>query len=230
MFKGKASHVLGSIFVCAIVAVSAQAAVVDLGAGWQATWDDSLDGLVDINVVTTIDLGGGELAIIIQKSAEFTQGPVNGVFPTIPIQFQQTAFPAAAHIVIDDEIITNNTGFDWTDFHLDLLDGGDVVFDPVRTAASGGALPIGWTIDPFTNAVFSGDLMRLDIDGGVVPDGGVWFPGDGATDGQLWIDMTVATEAPFTVFTLKETPTPEPASLMLLMLGAGAMALRRRKA
>ena len=230
MLQGKAPHLLGSVLACALVAVSAQAGMVDLGSGWQATWDNSLDGLVDINVGATVDIGGGELAIFIQKSAEFTQGPVGGVFPTIPIQFQQTAFPAAAHIVIDDEIITNSTGVDWTDFHMDLLDGGDVAFDPVRTAASGGGPPIGFFISPFTNATFSGDLMRLDIDGGVVPDGGVWFPGDGATTGQLWIDMTVATEAPFTTFVLKETPTPEPASMMLVLLGAGAMALQRRRA
>lgn len=229
MLQGKASHLLGSVLVCALFAVSAQAGVVDLGAGWQAIWDNSLDGLVDINVVTIIDIDG-EDAIVIQKSAEFTQGPVFGVFPSIPIVFQQTAFPAAAHIVIDDEIITNSTGEDWTDFHFDLLDAGDVVFDPVRTAASGGGPPIGFFISPFTNASFSGDLMSLDIDGGVLPAGGVWFPGDGALNGQLWIDMTVATTAPFTTFVLKETPTPEPASIMLVMLGAGAMALRRRRA
>ncbi|MEP0848595.1 MAG: PEP-CTERM sorting domain-containing protein, partial [Phycisphaerae bacterium] len=60
----------------------------------------------------------------------------------------------------------------------------------------------------------------------IIPNGGIWFPGDGASDGELVIDVTTHAQAPFTVFTLKETPTPEPSSVLLLV--AGAALLRRR--
>ncbi len=202
---------------------SVSASQITLGtSGWEAVIDVSLDPFVDINVV-----GETADAVIIQKSAEFTQPPVGGVFPSIPIVFRQTAWPAVSNIVIDDEIITNSTGVDWTDFHFDILDGMDAMFDPVATAASGGAPPIGFTIAPFTAAVFSPDNMRLDVSGGMVPDGGIWFPGDGASDGQLWIDVTPQPQEPFTVFTLKETPTPEPATVVLL--GVCALCCPRRR-
>src|SRR5262249_22699186 len=74
-------------------------------SGWQASWDASLDGLVDIHV----NLVNAD-TIFIEKSAQFTQGPVNGIFPTIPIVFQQVGASNITHIVIDDEIITNQTG------------------------------------------------------------------------------------------------------------------------
>ncbi len=196
---------------------------VDLDGGWRAIWDDSLDGLVDINSLGYDPIND---ALFIQKSAEFTQGPVNGVFPSIPIVFQAIGMNPASHIVIDDEIIFNNTGFDWHDFHLDLLDGGEVAFNRVRTANSGGSGPIGWTIDPFTDAAFTADNQRLDIFGGTVAAGTFWFPGDGATNGQLWIDINNARQG--SIFTLKETPTPAPGAIALLAV-AGLAGRRRRR-
>lgn len=213
----------------AAVALFAQAglsAVVPLGnSGWEAIWDSSLDPFVSINTVAVIGN-----AVFIQKSAEFTQGPdVNGLFPTIPIVFRQTSAGAVSNIVIEDEIITNSTGSPWFDFHMDLLNGNDAFFDPAATAASGGPGPIGFSIAPFTTAAFSNNNQRLDIAGGTVPAGGVWFPGSGALNGQLWINATVAAQAPFTVFTLKETPTiPEPAGLAMLAVG-GLVLVRRRR-
>lgn len=195
---------------------------VDLDGGWRAIWDDSLDGLVDIN---SLGYDATQDALFIQKSAEFTQGSENGIFPSIPIVFQATGMNPASHIVIDDEIIFNNTGEDWHDFHIDLLDGGEVAFDPIKTSQSGGSGPIGWTIDPFQDAAFTADNMRLDIWNGTVSNGSFWFPGDGATNGQLWIDINDARQG--SVFTLKETPTPAPGAIALLAL-AGLAGRRRR--
>lgn len=194
-------------------------------AGWSATWDSSLDGLVEVHASDCTQLGNGLL--FIQKSAEFTQGPVNGIFPSIPVVFMQTGPTNVVNIIMDDEIIVNSTGADWTDFHMDLLDTGDAAFDPAATLASGGGGPIGWTIAPFNQAQFVLGNTRLDIFDGVVPNGGIWFPGDGATDGQLWIDVNPRATAPFTTFTLKETPTPEPTTLALLALGG--LLLRRKR-
>jgi hypothetical protein len=157
---------------------------------------------------------------------------VNEVIPPILIQFQQIAPSAAAHIVIDDEMLTNSTGVTWTDFHIELVNlSGGAVFDPVKTAASGGTGPIGWTVEPFALAVFSSNLKKLDIWDGQVPSGETWFPGDGAHDGQLWIDVTPDQNNSCS-FVLVEQPTttgiPEPATLCLLALG-GLAIIRRRK-
>ncbi|MHC4236048.1 MAG: hypothetical protein ACYSUQ_13105 [Planctomycetota bacterium] len=184
-------------------AIPVYAGVINLGGGWQAEWDASLDPFVSISSAGVV----GD-AVFIQKSAEFTQGPEGGQFPSIPIVFRQIAYHAVSNIVIDDEIITNSTGVDWTDFHMQLLDGPDAMFDPALTAASGGPPPIGFSIAPFSEAEFSVDNTSLDIWGGVVPDGNIWFPGNGAEDGQLWINVEAHEQEPFTVFTFKETPTP----------------------
>src|SRR5690348_15371650 len=74
------------------------AGTVTLGtSGWEAHWDSSLDGKVDIDFIA-YENGN----IFIQKSAEFTQGAVNGVFPSVAITFRQVGDSTASHIVIDD--------------------------------------------------------------------------------------------------------------------------------
>ncbi len=101
-------------------------ATIPLGeSGWEAAFDDTLDPYVDISYVAQV----GD-AVIIQKSAEFIQGPDEfGLFPTIPIVFRQVGPSTVTSIVIADEIITNHTGVDWIDFHWDLLDGPDAWFE-----------------------------------------------------------------------------------------------------
>jgi len=113
-----------AVSVVAAFVSSASADVVQLGPAWQAMWDCSLDPSVDITLDEITDD-----TIYIQKSAEFTQGPgMGGLFPSIPIVFRQTAYSNFTRIVIRDEIITNSTGVDWTDFHFELMDGGDALF------------------------------------------------------------------------------------------------------
>jgi len=197
--------------------------------GWSAAWDNSLDGLVQ--VIAQDKVGG---ICVIEKVAEFTQGPspITGLFPPIIITFTQTSNSATPFIAINDEILKNSTGVHWTDFHMILVDSGDAIFRPDLTAASGGPGPIGWTIGPqFTNAAFSAGNTRLDIwNGPGVAPGGIWRPGDGVTNGELYMQLTlhdITTQLP-TTFSLKETPTPEPMSMTLLALG-GFLATRRRQ-
>ena len=227
---GLAVALVGALVVCGTV----QAGLVELkrggvDSGWTAEWDSTLDGLVDI-AVDAVDLDKD--AVFIEKAAEFTLGPSNGVFPPIPIVFRQVSANAVGNIVINDEIITNSTGADWTDFHFKVIDGGDAVFDPAKSLTSGGPPPVGFYVGPFTQAEFSAGNTSLDIDGGVVshePGQNIWFPGNGAADGQLWIKLNAKDSEPFLVFTLKEIPTPEPAtagSLAAAMLMVAA--LRRR--
>jgi hypothetical protein len=203
----------------------AQGASKTLGAsGWQASWDGTLDPYVSI----TLDSETAD-ALYIQKSAEFIQGPgTGGLFPAIPITFQQVGPSTISQIVIVDEIITNSTGVDWTDFHWDLMDGPDAWFEH----------DTGWAFNtsPLDNQAFSSDDRSFFVDGfglgpggtdAVVLAGSVWYPGDGASNGELVIGVNSAEDEPYTVFTLKETPTPEPATLCLL--GVGALSLLGRK-
>ena len=214
--------VLGGALALAMTTAAAHAGFTILGnSGWKASWDSSLDPYVDINFDGIVGN-----AVFIEKSAEFTQGPVNGIFPSIAIVFEQIAPTTVNNIVINDEIITNHTGVAWTDFHMDLLDHGDVVFDPVATASSGGPGPIGFGIAPFTQAAFTEGNTRLDIFGGVLPNNAIWNPGGGAQDGQLWIHVNNLTGS--TLFVLKETPTPAPGAMALLGLAALAGSRRRR--
>lgn len=216
-----------SLAVCAIALLSAtpaSALTKTLGGGWDVTWDSSLDPYVDV-----IAYGQVGSSLFIEKSAEFIQGPNPlGVFPAIPIVFTQTAANAATEILIDDEIILNNTGVDWMDFHFQVVDGGDVSF---QYGPSGM-----FTTAPFVNQALG--VTTFDAWGGIVPDGGAWFPGDGATDGELQINVNTGdgVTTPFVNFTLKEWPTiegniPEPASCVLACIGLLLFApLVRRRA
>jgi len=239
MARNKSTLVVILSAACALAGhQAAQAGSINLcngNAGWTASWDSSLDGLVQIIDSDCTQLGAGR--VFIEKSATFTQGPSpSGIFPTIAISFIQTiplnGGPTATRIIIEDEIITNFTGHVWTDFHMDLIDSGDAVFDVAATAVSGGPGPIGFSIAPFTQAAFANGNTRLDIWDGVLLPGQIWNPGGGATNGELHIavtphDLSIPGTFP-TVFSLKETPTPEPASLMLLAFGAVATLRRRR--
>jgi MYXO-CTERM domain-containing protein len=167
--------------------------------------------------------------VFIEKSAEFTQGPIGGVFPSIDILFTQINPIAVHNIVIDDEIVTNHTGVAWTDFHMDLLGNPAVSYDVAATATSGGPPPIGFNIGPyFTTASFAAGNTQLNIAGGVLPNGAVWFPGGGASDGQLW--MHIATLQVGQSYTLREQPTPAPGALALLGMATLLGASRRRRA
>jgi hypothetical protein len=206
------------------IAMPASAGLIDIGGGWEAQWDASLDPFVDV-----VSLGVMGDAVFIEKSAEFTQGSSGGIFPSISIIFRQTAPDAVSNIVIEEELITNSTGEDWGGFVMNLVNGDDALFDPVATAASGGPGPIGFSIAPFTDAAFTADLKQLDIGNGIVADGEVWRPGDMGTDGQLWIDVN--TVPGDTQFALKErpVPVPGPGTGFLAMLAARALVGRRRR-
>jgi hypothetical protein len=190
--------------------------VITLGnSGWQAIFDPALDPYVDLMVdQVTHD------TVYLEKSAEFRDPPNQGVFPAIAIVFQQIAANAVPHIVITDEIVTNHTGANWTDFHFNLLDHNEAKFDHATV----------FNTDPFSHQQFVNDDNGFWVDGfgtghngadAVIPNNGIWFP-----HGRLIIDATPHANLPFALFSFKEQPTPEPASALLLL--AGALFLRRR--
>ncbi len=205
----------------------AQAGFIDLEGGWRAQWDDSLDGLVEIS-----DDGVVDGVQFIQKSAEFLEAPPQpgAEFPAIVITFFQLEVDAVERFGILDEVITNSTGVDWTDFHMEVQGMEGTKFNPDLTATSGGSGPIGFSISPFTNAAFADSDTRLNIDGGVVPTGTQWRPGSGAEDGILYIDTPtiVARGGSAPSFDLIERPTPTPGAAGALALLGIAGARRRR--
>lgn len=235
--------VLVGILLISAAAASARGGEVLLkdingnSSGWKAAWDVTLDPYVSIMVDIVTIVGPGTVGeVFIHKMATFIQGPGPGGFPSIPITFTQVSADAVGRIIISGETITNNTGVAWTDFHFRLLDHGNATFNPTLTGASGGGA--GFSTAPFNNQMFSSDNTSFWVDGfglgpgggnASVEDGAQWSPGDGAGEGELVIDVVPESSEPFTVFTLKETPSiPEPATLWLVAFGAAVLVPRRR--
>jgi MYXO-CTERM domain-containing protein len=212
---------IAAAIACVAGSVASADVTRDLGGGWQVVIADEIadqidivsDGFVTINGVRTL---------VIEKFAEFrTIDPLTGLFQGLAVQFRQIGADAttATRIIITDEGLYNNTGAAWFDFHMQLIDNNQPVFNPAATFSSG------FTYGPFTSLTFSQNNTQADFAGGVVPNGQIWYPGLGA--GGLVIDVNLGAEAPV-VFTLKETPSPTPGAAALLGLGMMACGRRRR--
>lgn len=214
-------RVFSVVAVICCAAGTAWAGSIDLGGGWRANWPPPNN-----SIGITVDQVTPDF-IKIQISKDFTDPPVNGLFPPRVIDFVQIKpdQETVPRIIILDETATNLTGADWTDYHWEVLNMGDAWFNvPLSNA---------WDVTPFTSKVFSdpnnvfGDPNKatdLDADGGLVANFDTFFPGHLA--GELVIDVDLTPGDPVS-FTFKQYPTPEPTSLALLACGA-LIALRRR--
>jgi hypothetical protein len=134
------------------------------------------------------------------------------------------------NIMIWDERIINNTGRDWTDFHIILStrvptnsdgNGSSVAFDPAYIFTP-------TQYNPFQSIGYdpAAPTTNLNMENGVLPSDGKQYAFGGAGGGHL----RIVTELPRgESFWLKEFPTvPEPASLILLALGTLPLILKRR--
>ena len=215
MLKRKMQDASIAMIAAALVGTAAAGGIttIDIGGGWEASFDDSL-------VVDVVGDGDSEAfdVVFIEKSAQFFTNDA------IAITFTRTSANARGFIAIDDEIITNSTGVDWTGFQMSVT--GGAVFDPTMTLAAGGSSSIGFTVAPFTTAAFAGGNTQVDMGGGTIANGATWLPGGGATNGQLWIDASSIGVGES--FTLWETPEiPGPAAIAGLALGIFARRRRR---
>ncbi|HKQ49175.1 MAG TPA: PEP-CTERM sorting domain-containing protein [Phycisphaerae bacterium] len=184
---------------------------IPLGGGWEAQVPNLSQVSISVDSVTSE-------FVAIEISKDFTE-PYDGIgFPGHSILFTQVAADAVTspRIIILDESVTNLTGSDWTDYHMEIGSGGEVVFD---IAAS-----LGFSMAPFTNQLLT--LTTLDADGGVVFNNSSFFPGAGPGELVMFADLS-GEEA--VSFTLTEFPTPEPATVALLVLGLGCLKRRRSR-
>lgn len=114
-----------------------------------------------------------------------------------------------------DELVANNTGVDWTDFHLEV-EPVDAPLD-LLVQFNNVIAPLGFTTQTMDNALWVF---------GSVPDG---------DDMLLIYDMEVSSaNGGFALFAVQEHPTvPEPSAVVLTMLGAvfcvGARSWRSRR-
>ena len=220
--KTSFNRVALAALVAGVAGSAASADVVrDLGGGWQVIIADEIADQIDIvaDGFVTVD---GVRTLVIEKFAEFrSYDPLTGLFGGLPVQFRQVGADAdtATRIIITDEALYNNTSQAWTGFRMQLIDSGQAGFDPAATFASG------FSIGPFTTTTYSAGNTQVDFGGGVVPAGGIWYPGLGS--GGLVINVNLSNQNPV-VFTLKETPVPTPGAAALLGLGGLALSRRRR--
>lgn len=206
-----------------LLAWPAPSGEIDIGGGWRVSWPPP-DG--DIGIV--VDELTREY-IRIQISKDFTGPPdENGIFPPRLMDFLQIADDAntVPRIIIADEIITNQTRADWTDFHWQVLNKRDAWFNV--------PLSRNFDVSPFRQKKFSdpfdifGDPNKatdLEAFDGLVRHGQTFFPG--VREGDLVIDVDLRGSQDPLSFTFKQVPTPEPATLALLAM-AGLLAIRRR--
>lgn len=173
-------------------------------SGWcmSSSDPDAVDYFVD-----AVDLEDDLALVEIFKSFLRPPSPLTGLVPPILIDFVQVCDDGntVSQIYIADEVIFNGTGVAWSDYHWSLFDGNESWFDVSESA--------GFSVAPFTNKVFGGFLdsptnnkaKSLDVDGGTVPVGGSFFPGNGP--GELKIQVDLASRDVPISFTLKQRPT-----------------------
>lgn len=201
------------VAVIAMGTTAADAGSMQLGnSGWTANWTSP-------DLALAVDFESND-TVYLEKFVTFRESSFNesGEFiDPVVITFQQTSASAKSYITLNDEIVVNKTGTDWTGFKFTLLSGQSdnvqsVVFDVTKSNIGGSG---GFTIDPFTQHDYSQGNTILTVGGGVVPAGpvgaNVWEPGSVA--GGLVIDTNHSD-----VFTLKEQPliggpTPPPIPL-----------------
>ena len=192
-------------------------------SGWSMILADDVHNGVVIDGVNA-----AAVFVTIEIAKDYYLPMANGVFPPNVIGFRQRLDDSltVGTIRITDEVITNHTGREWTDYHWEILDS-TAAFDRTATEASGfstgpfttdtwGPAPSGWTAQ---------HSASLSVAGGVVPNGGVYLPG--MASGWLEIDVDLAQDD--SDFDLTQYPTPEPGTLVLLALGGAAVLGRRMR-
>ena len=178
--------------------------------GW--TCADDGDGAIVMSTPTWTDNGGHDYDLSMSGAQYWYPGHVAGDFTT------DTELDPTVRIIED---ISNDTSFDWTDYHITI--GMSHTFSFV---SAGLMMPDGWTADIGS------------ISAGTIPNGGSGYvgtinyyqsAGDPVAigdDGMFGFKISFVGSISYCT---QQVPTPEPATIGLLGLGAMAL-LRRRRA
>jgi hypothetical protein len=198
----------------------ASADTIELGGGWAADVDPgvTLTPFTDPN-------DPGVLKVVVEKLARFTNGPTeDGYIEPLRITFFQVASQAATQISITDEVITNNTGVDWSGFKFIVETDG---MGPDGGPKINSAASAGFDTSPFTTSAYSLDDKVLDLGGGSVANGSIWTPG--LSGGELVLNTAPFDNGNFAqAFVFKEQPLyviPLPASAALALSGLVGLGL-----
>lgn len=221
------AHLKGVLVGTAVAALTnivglgtASAGVLLEAGGWRISGPPQTPTSNDVDLVLDFVSIQGDI-MILEKVAVFRQlNDLLNIPDSIVLSFEQIAPDAqtVSRIVITDETVANQTGVDWGAFQFILSGFGAVSFNQ--------ALSAGFDVQPFTNLSFDSPTL-VTADGGTVPDGTVWRPGQFA--GQLVIDVDLSGTAP-SFFTFKELPLiPTPGSMALLGVAGLAVVSRRRR-
>lgn len=213
--RGKTSIAsVGAIALLSLAGTASADVIIQLGMGWEAVLTGTNVGL------TVIPSTDGILHL--SKDATFREiDPITGAPETISIMFRQVLPDAqtASTIIIDDEMIMNLTGLNWTGFRQVLSLSNNVSFNNAS---------LGMSVGPefTTNTMLNSNREMLSDGGPGVANNAMWMPG---AVGGLVIDINLAGQSDPVVFILKEIPViPAPGAAALGALGLAAFGRRRR--
>lgn len=234
-FKFTASAVVAGALCIGATASSAQAGSMVLGnSGWKASWSPAFDDAAHTYVTLSV-LAETCNAVVLEKVAVFTDGPDQyGMIAPIEINFEQIRGDAVQHIVFTSENVSNYTGVDWSGFKFIIEDGttgtpADTHYNLDETFGSS---------NPFDTSPFSvtsigspyGMPQIITVGDGTLPNGSIWYPGIGATAGELVINAAPSCDGAKR-FVFKEQPIPSaiplPAAAWTGLTGLLGLALPR---
>jgi hypothetical protein len=173
-----------------------------INSGWVASYADSY-AAAGWNVSLAFrGLSTDGSQFFFEKDATFMAPAGNGI-DGLEIQFTKVD-PSAKQLVINDEIINNQTGVDWNGFQWRLA-SGSTSGGPGFTFSTTNGPADGFAISPFTTMTFAEGNTVLNFAGGTVANGQTWFAGANSLTG-----IAIVSGANTSSFALKEIPAGGP--------------------
>jgi len=165
-----------------------------INSGWVASYSDAYVAAGwDVSLMFRgLSADGSQFNF--EKDATFRAPAGDGV-NGLEILFQKVD-PNAKQLVINDEVIQNQTGVDWGAFQWKLASGGTAAF----TFAPTGGPASGFQISPFTTLSFADASQTLNFGNGTVANGSTWFAGANSSTGIAIVSGSSSS------FVLKEIP------------------------